>query len=81
MALSDAWQEGARPWDAAERLAFADEGLELLAVDGPLDGRSYVPTTTSRRMYAAAVPPGSAPTAPPRPSPSSPCSTSSPAAP
>ncbi|WP_380161935.1 DUF1524 domain-containing protein [Kineococcus sp. R86509] len=39
VALSDAWQKGAQQWDAAKRVAFANDGLELLAVDGPLNGQ------------------------------------------
>ena len=35
VAISDAWQKGAANWPAAERLAFANDPLELLAVDGP----------------------------------------------
>ena len=35
VALSDAWQKGAAAWPASERLAFANDPLELLAVDGP----------------------------------------------
>lgn len=34
VALSDAWQKGAQQWDAARRAAFANDSLELLAVDG-----------------------------------------------
>jgi len=35
VALSDAWQKGAQQWDASRRLAFANDPLNLLAVDGP----------------------------------------------
>jgi Protein of unknown function (DUF1524) len=35
VALSDAWQTGAFQWTAAKRLQFANDPLELLAVDGP----------------------------------------------
>ncbi|ANE03875.1 GmrSD restriction endonuclease domain-containing protein [Corynebacterium crudilactis] len=35
VALSDAWQKGAQQLDDAERLAFANDPLNLLAVDGP----------------------------------------------
>ena len=35
VALSDAWQKGAQQWDAAAREAFANDPLNLLAVDGP----------------------------------------------
>lgn len=37
VALSDAWQKGAQAWDTAKRVAFANDDLELLAVDGPLN--------------------------------------------
>ncbi|WP_299037015.1 DUF1524 domain-containing protein [uncultured Pseudokineococcus sp.] len=35
VALSDAWQKGAQQWSADEREAFANDPLNLLAVDGP----------------------------------------------
>jgi hypothetical protein len=35
VALSDAWQTGAAQWDATRRRAFANDPLNLLAVDGP----------------------------------------------
>ena len=35
VALSDAWQTGAFGWPAERRLAFANDPLNLLAVDGP----------------------------------------------
>jgi hypothetical protein len=35
VALSDAWQKGAQSLSGAERLDFANDGLNLLAVDGP----------------------------------------------
>jgi hypothetical protein len=34
VALSDAWQTGAASWPAKTRLAFANDPLNLLAVDG-----------------------------------------------
>jgi hypothetical protein len=34
VALSDAWQKGAQSWPAEKRLAFANDPLNLLAVDG-----------------------------------------------
>jgi hypothetical protein len=34
VALSDAWQTGAQGWPASTRLAFANDPLNLLAVDG-----------------------------------------------
>jgi hypothetical protein len=39
VALSDAWQKGAAGWDARRRLAFANDPLNLLAVDGPTNSR------------------------------------------
>lgn len=33
--LADAWQKGAQQWSTATRLAFANDPLNLLAVDGP----------------------------------------------
>ncbi len=35
VALSDAWQTGAGPWPEGRRQAFANDPLNLLAVDGP----------------------------------------------
>lgn len=41
VALSDAWQTGAQTWAAGTRLAFANDPLELLAVDaGANDAKS-----------------------------------------
>jgi hypothetical protein len=37
VALSDAWQKGAQGWSADRRTAFANDPLNLLAVDGPLN--------------------------------------------
>ena len=37
VALSDAWQKGAQALDASRRTAFANDPLNLLAVDGPLN--------------------------------------------
>ncbi len=37
VALSDSWQKGAQSWDGARRAAFANDPLNLLAVDGPLN--------------------------------------------
>ena len=37
VALSDSWQKGAQAWDATRREAFANDPLNLLAVDGPLN--------------------------------------------
>ncbi len=39
VALSDAWQKGAASWDAARRRTFANDPLNLLAVDGPTNER------------------------------------------
>ena len=39
VALSDAWQKGAARWDATRRRAFANDPLELLAVDGPTNAQ------------------------------------------
>ena len=37
VALSDSWQKGAQQWDTAKREAFANDPLNLLAADGPLN--------------------------------------------
>lgn len=37
VALSDAWQKGAQQWDGDTRIVFANDPLNLLAVDGPLN--------------------------------------------
>lgn len=37
VALSDAWQKGVQALDEATRAAFANDPLNLLAVDGPLN--------------------------------------------
>ncbi len=39
VALSDAWQKGAQQWSTARRTAFANDPLNLLAVDGPTNAR------------------------------------------
>jgi hypothetical protein len=39
VALSDAWQKGAQQWSAAKRRGFANDPLNLLAVDGPSNAR------------------------------------------
>jgi hypothetical protein len=56
VALSDAWQKGAQQWDPARRTAFANDPLNLLAVDGPLnmqkgdgDAATWLPPTTAFR--------------------------------
>ena len=38
MALSDAWQKAAGQWEPRKRDAFANDPLNLLAVDGPTNG-------------------------------------------
>ncbi|MFI6498453.1 HNH endonuclease family protein [Nonomuraea typhae] len=37
--LSDAWQKGAQQWEAAKRKEFANDPINLMAVDGPLNGQ------------------------------------------
>ncbi|MFI7125383.1 HNH endonuclease family protein [Nonomuraea sp. NPDC050153] len=37
--LSDAWQKGAQQWSADKRKEFANDPLNLMAVDGPLNGQ------------------------------------------
>jgi hypothetical protein len=37
VALSDAWQKGAQAWAEARRVSFANDPMNLLAVDGPLN--------------------------------------------
>jgi hypothetical protein len=56
VALSDAWQKGAQQWDAARRTQFANDPLNLLAVDGPLnmqkgdgDAATWLPPNRSYR--------------------------------
>ena len=39
VSLSDAWQKGAQGWDAGTRERFANDPLNLLAVDGPTNQR------------------------------------------
>jgi hypothetical protein len=39
VALSDAWQKGAFAWTVSKRTAFANDPVELLAVDGPINGQ------------------------------------------
>ncbi len=39
VALSEAWQKGAQPWSTAKRTTFANDPLNLLAVDGPTNAR------------------------------------------
>lgn len=56
VSLSDAWQTGAQSWPAGKRLAFANDPLNLLAVDGPSnasksdsDAASWLPPNKSYR--------------------------------
>ncbi|WP_432542405.1 GmrSD restriction endonuclease domain-containing protein [Kineococcus sp. SYSU DK002] len=56
VALSNAWQTGAQQWDADRRARFANDPLELLAVDGPLnsakgdgDAATWLPPNTGFR--------------------------------
>jgi hypothetical protein len=56
VALSDAWQKGAQQWDAGKRAEFANDPLNLMAVDGPLnmqkgdgDAATWLPPQTSFR--------------------------------
>ncbi|GAA2205773.1 hypothetical protein GCM10009850_012310 [Nonomuraea monospora] len=37
--LSDAWQKGAQQWSATKRKEFANDPMNLMAVDGPLNGQ------------------------------------------
>ncbi|MGC5011520.1 HNH endonuclease family protein [Streptosporangium sp. DT93] len=39
IALADAWQKGAQEWSASKRRELANDPLNLLAVDGPLNGQ------------------------------------------
>lgn len=56
VALSDAWQKGAQQLSAADRTEFANDPLNLLAVDGPAnaqksdsDAASWLPPNTAFR--------------------------------
>ncbi len=56
VALSDAWQKGAQELDTFTRLLFANDALNLLAVDGPTnqqkgdkDAASWLPPNRSYR--------------------------------
>ena len=56
VALSDAWQKGAASWAAARRLQFANDPLNLLAVDGSAnqaksdsDAASWLPPNKAYR--------------------------------
>ncbi|MEU4045771.1 HNH endonuclease family protein [Streptomyces antibioticus] len=62
VALSDAWQKGAKYWDAGKRIALANDPLNLLAVDastnrskGDGDTATWLPPNKSYRCaYVAA---------------------------
>ncbi|WP_031184280.1 HNH endonuclease family protein [Streptomyces seoulensis] len=62
VALSDAWQKGAKYWDSSKRIALANDPLNLIAVDastnrgkGDGDTASWVPPATKYRCtYVAA---------------------------
>ncbi|MCL2454131.1 MAG: DUF1524 domain-containing protein [Micrococcales bacterium] len=59
VALSDAWKKGAQGWDAARRLAFANDPANLLAVQGAAnqrkgdsDASEWLPRPGFRCVYA-----------------------------
>lgn len=61
VALSDAWQKGAQQLTAEQRVAFANDPLELLAVDGDLnqqkadsDAASWLPPNKAYRCQYVA---------------------------
>jgi hypothetical protein len=62
VALSDAWQKGAKYWDPGKRIALANDPLNLIAVDartnrgkGDGDAATWLPPRTSYRCtYVAA---------------------------
>jgi len=61
VALSDAWQKGAQQWSTPRRTAYANDSLNLLAVDGPTNARkgdgdaaTWLPPTKSYRCSYAA---------------------------
>ena len=56
VALSDAWQKGAQQWSTSTRTRFANDPLNLLAVDGPTnqaksdgDAATWLPPRTAYR--------------------------------
>ncbi|WNF01590.1 HNH endonuclease family protein [Streptomyces luomodiensis] len=56
VALSDAWQKGAQKWDRDKRVAFANDPLNLIAVDasanrrkGDGDAATWLPPNTAYR--------------------------------
>lgn len=61
VALSDAWQKGAQELDFGDRVVFANDPLNLLAVDGPAnqqkgdsDAASWLPENKSYRCQYVA---------------------------
>lgn len=61
VALKNAWQTGAKRWSREERVAFANDPRELLAVDGPAnmqkgakDASQWLPVTAFECAYVAA---------------------------
>jgi hypothetical protein len=62
VALGDAWQTGAQSWSASERETFANDPVELLAVDGPSneqkgdsDAASWLPSNKSFRCSYVSI--------------------------
>jgi hypothetical protein len=62
VALSDAWQKGAQQWSEPVRQSFANDPLNLLAVDGPTnqskgdgDAATWLPIKPYRCAYAARI--------------------------
>jgi hypothetical protein len=62
VALSDAWQKGAQQWSEPVRESFANDSLNLLAVDGPTnqskgdgDAATWLPIKPYRCAYAARI--------------------------
>lgn len=60
VALSDAWAKGAQSLSAEQRASFANDGLNLLAVDGPAnmqkggsDAHDWLPGSKYRCRYVA----------------------------
>jgi hypothetical protein len=60
VALSDAWQKGAQLLDKESRIEFANDGLNLIAVDGPAnmqkgdkDAANWLPVASYRCKYVA----------------------------
>ena len=56
VAVSDAWQKGAQQWNSTKRVAFYNDPLNLLAVDGPTnsakgdsDAASWLPPNKAYR--------------------------------